>query len=513
MIYRFPSKPRRTFAAAAGFLLTVPLALVYWPSACTTRHGQHAAQSAQEVSEPAALVAPTTPTTSKWEGILPHPAFAMAQATDPNSASASIADIAERVTPSVVNISSERVVKQQAMPFPFFFGPQEGGGAERKQQGSGSGVIVAADGIVLTNNHVVEEATEIKVTTFDKREFDAEVVGTDAKSDLAVLRLKGPIEGLRPLAMGDSSRMRLGDVVLAIGNPFGVGQTVTMGIVSATGRADVGIVDYEDFIQTDAAINPGNSGGALVNMRGELIGINTAILSRSGGYQGVGFAIPTKMAQPVMESLITKGRVSRGFLGVGIQDLTVELAAAMAVPLGTRGVLISEVQPGGAAAKAGVAQGDIVLKVDGTPVESSGRFRNLIGAKGGNTVANLDILRAGKAMVVQVKLAELEDAPAALKKSEAKDPATLGLELAPLTEGLRKRLEMDDKEPGSVVVSGVGRGSPSEEAGIRPGDVLLEVNRQPVKDVATAQRLLKSGDKVVVLVRRGGGSRYVVLVR
>lgn len=512
MTYSVPFKPRSSFRAVLGFVLTVPVAMVYWPSACAPRGVQNTASSTPELSQPAALLAPSTPTTSKWEGLLPHPAFAMAQGTEPANGGASIADIAERVTPSVVNISSERMVKQQQMPFPFFFGPQEGGG-ERKQQGSGSGVIVAADGIVLTNNHVVEEATEIKVTTFDKREFDAEVVGLDAKSDLAVLRLKGPIEGLKPLAMGDSSRMRLGDVVLAIGNPFGVGQTVTMGIVSATGRADVGIVDYEDFIQTDAAINPGNSGGALVNMRGELIGINTAILSRSGGYQGIGFAIPTKMAQPVMESLISKGRVSRGFLGVGIQDLSVELAHAMSVPAGTRGVLISDVQPDGAASKAGVKQGDIVIKVDGTPVESAGRFRNLIGAKGGNAIATLDILRAGKALALQVKLGELEDAPTAQKKMDAKDPSTLGLELAPLTDSLRKRLEFDDKEPGAVVVTGVGRGSPSEEAGIRPGDVLLEINRQPVKDIASAQRLLKSGDKVVVLVRRGGASRFVVLTR
>src|SRR5690606_8716838 len=196
--------------------------------------------------------------TSPWHGVLPHPAFALAEPS--GEAQVSIADIAEKVTPSVVNISSARMVKQPQMPFPFFFGPPDGGGGERKQQGSGSGVIVAAEGIVLTNNHVVEEATEIKVTTSDSREFEAEVVGTDAKSDLAVLKLKGNVEGLRPLGFGDSSQMRLGDVVLAIGNPFGVGQTVTMGIVSAVGRADVGIVDYEDFIQTDAAINPGNSG-------------------------------------------------------------------------------------------------------------------------------------------------------------------------------------------------------------------------------------------------------------
>src|SRR5690606_10262065 len=208
----------------------------------------------------------------------------------------------------------------------------------------------------------------------------AEVVGTDAKSDLAVLRLKGDVEGLRPLGFGNSAQLRLGDVVLAVGNPFGVGQTVTMGIVSAVGRADVGIVDYEDFIQTDAAINPGNSGGALVNMRGELVGINTAILSRTGGYQGIGFAIPSEMAQPIMRSLMDTGRVSRGFLGVGIQDLTPELAQAMGIP-NTRGVVITDVRPDSAAAKAGLEQGDVVQSVDGTAVDSAGRLRNLIAGK------------------------------------------------------------------------------------------------------------------------------------
>lgn len=508
MIKRTRLKSRTSLAAVAGFIVTLPLALVYWPSACAPRPGQVAAlhsESNANHDAPQALVQ-----TSPWQGVLPHPAFALAQPGV--DAPVSIADIAEKVTPSVVNISSERVVKQQQTPFPFFFGPQDGGGGERKQQGTGSGVIVAEDGIVLTNNHVVEEATEIKVTTSDKREFDAEVVGTDAKSDLAVLRLKGKVEGLRPLALGDSARMRLGDIVLAIGNPFGVGQTVTMGIVSATGRADVGIVDYEDFIQTDAAINPGNSGGALINMRGELIGINTAILSRSGGYQGIGFAIPTKMAQPIMQSLIAQGRVSRGFLGVGIQDLTPELAAAMGAP-GARGVVLSEVRPDSAAAKGGLAQGDIVQKVDGAPVESAGRLRNLIAAKGGNAKAAIEVLRNGKTTIVEVTLAELEDAPTAKPGPGAKAAGTLGLELASLDDALRRRLELDPADPAKVVISGVERGSPADEAGLRPGDLLIEVNRQPVKDVASAQKALKAGDKVLVLVRRGGAAVYKVLPR
>lgn len=505
----FRLKSRKSALAVAGFVVTLPLALVYWPSACAPRPGQVTAQHSETqalTAEPQALVK-----TSPWQGLLPHPAFAMAQAS--GDAQVSIADIAERVTPSVVNISSERMVKQQPGPFPFFFGPPDGnGGGERKQQGSGSGVIVAAEGIVLTNNHVVEEATEIKVTTSDKREFEAEVVGTDAKSDLAVLRLKGNVSELRPLAVGDSSKMRLGDVVLAIGNPFGVGQTVTMGIVSATGRADVGIVDYEDFIQTDAAINPGNSGGALVNMRGELVGINTAILSRSGGYQGIGFAIPTKMAQPIMQSLISGGRVSRGFLGVGIQDLTPDLAAAMGAP-GVRGVVLSEVRPESAAAKGGLKQGDIVQKVDGTPVESSGRLRNLIAAKGGNSKAAIEVLRNGKSQVVEVTLGELEDEPAPKHGEEAKAASTLGLELTPLTDALRRRLELEPNESAKVVISNVERGSPADEAGLRPGDLLVAVGQTPIKDAATAQKLLKTGPKVLVLVRRNGASLYKVITR
>lgn len=506
-LFTFTRRTRLT--AVLGFVVSLPLALVYWPSACSPQSSQLTAdhsERAGQPEQPASLV-----TTSPWRGVLPHPAFALADASA--NGAVSIADIAERVTPSVVNISSERVVKSSQMqfPFPFFFGPPEGGG-ERKQQGSGSGVIVAAEGIVLTNNHVVEEATEIKVTTSDSREFEAEVVGTDAKSDLAVLKLKGNVEGLRPLGFGDSSQMRLGDVVLAIGNPFGVGQTVTMGIVSAVGRADVGIVDYEDFIQTDAAINPGNSGGALVNMRGELIGVNTAILSRTGGYQGIGFAIPSKMAQPIMRSLIETGRVSRGFLGVGIQDLTPELAQAMGIP-STQGVVITDVRPGSAADKAGLKQGDIVQGVDGTAVASSGRLRNLIAGKGGNSKARLDVLRGGKRLPIEVTLGELQDDAPAKEPGSGQHQGTLGMQLSPLTDALRQRLEMDSKEPGSVVVSGIERGSAADEAGLQPGDVVLEINRTAVKDVAQAKALLKSGDKVLLLIRRAGATRFVVLSR
>jgi serine protease Do len=291
--------------------------------------------------------------------------------------SLSFADVAERVVDGVVNISVGR--------------------------GGGSGVIVSSDGVVLTNNHVVEQADEIRVLLHDGREVEAKVIGTDPGTDLAVLRLEGKPGGLKPLAIGDSTKMRLGDAVLAIGNPFGVGQTVTMGIVSAMGRSRLGIVDYEDFIQTDAAINPGNSGGALVNLQGELIGINTAILSRTGGYQGVGLAIPTRLVRPVMASLLKNGKFVRGWMGVGIQQVDDSLAAGLKLPV-TRGVLVSEVEPGSPAARAGVRRGDVIVTLGGKPMESSPEFRNTIATLGPGAAAELELYRDGKKMPLRVPL-------------------------------------------------------------------------------------------------------------
>lgn len=488
-----------------ALVLTVPLALIYWPSACVSNAPQPPAATPTTAESPAQLQTPaTTP------HVLPHPAFAMAQSAA--TGAPTIADIAERVTPSVVNIASERVVQGPSLPH-FFFGPMAP--RERKQQGLGSGVVVSEDGVILTNNHVVEEATDITVTLADDREFEAEIVGTDAKSDLAVLRLKGKVEGLQPITFGDSSNLRLGDIVLAIGNPFGVGQTVTMGIVSAVGRANVGIVDYEDFIQTDAAINPGNSGGALVNMRGELVGINTAILSRSGGYQGIGFTIPTKMAQPIMQALLKEGRVVRGFLGVGIQDLNPELAAALKAGT-THGVLVTNVQQGTPADKAGLKRGDVITAVDGTATGSTGRLRNVIAAKGGGAKVTLDVTRSGKSLQVPVELGVQEDEqPPTQDKEKSTEPETLGMQLAPLDAALRRRLRLDEKVEGNVVVVGVTRGSPAAEAGLRPGEILLEINRQAVTSVKQAAQLLRqSKGKILLVLGSGrGGTRYVVLER
>lgn len=470
---------------------------VFWPAGCAS----------SGINQPNVGVSPGTieaPRSRETLPFLPHPAFALASSAE----RVSIADIAERVTASVVSVSSER---DREMPkggfgFPFFHGPHPEMGP-RKERGFGSGVIVSDQGIVLTNNHVIDHANEIQVTTGDGREFDAELVGADAKSDLAVLRLKGDFAGLTPVSFGDSARLRLGDIVLAIGNPFGVGQTVTMGIVSAKGRADVGIADYEDFIQTDAAINPGNSGGALVDMEGNLVGINTAILSRSGGYQGIGFAIPTNMARPIMDSLLEHGRVVRGYLGVGIQDLSPELRDGLGVG-NADGVLISSVEPGGAAAKAGVQRGDVVTEVDGVPVNTTGRLRNLIGSKSGKV--RLGLLRAGSKLSLEVTLGELPDAePSASKKAPGtSSELELGISLAELTPQLAQQLGIERK--GGVVIVNVVPGSAAAEAGVRPGDALLEVDKKGVQTAADAKKAIQaSKGTVLLLIERAGRTRYV----
>ncbi len=443
--------------------------------------------------------------------VLSHPALTQV------GGSVSIADVAERVLPSVVTVSTTVVQHQQAPMFPFFGG---GGPSERQASGIGSGVIVSADGYILTNNHVVAEAREIKVTVSDKREFDATVVGTDPKSDLAVIKIKGAPSGLRPAEFGDSSKLRLGDVVLAIGNPLGVGQTVTMGIVSAKGRADLGIAAYEDFIQTDAAINPGNSGGALIDTEGKLVGINTAILSRSGGYQGIGLAIPSSMAQPIMETLKQSGKVSRGFLGVGIQDVDRDLATALKLN-NPNGVLLTEVRSGGPAGKAGLSRGDVVVKVDGKPVTSTGQFRNLIASSGAKKKVALEVMRDGKPQTLGVELAEVPDeageAAAAPEVSGGAPHATSGgaldgVTLEELTPEHRRTLGLSQTAQGGVVITDLSPQSAAAKAGLRPGDVVVELNRVAVDSLAKfkAQYAKAAGD-VLLLVQRHGATVFMVV--
>ena len=437
--------------------------------------------------------------------VLPSPALAKVGGT------AVIADVVQRVLPSVVSISSTRLRRAPQGSDPFFhrfFGP--GGQGPFRQQGLGSGVVVSKDTIV-TNHHVVADADEIKITTSNKKELIAEIVGSDKKSDLAVLRVKAG--NLKPLSFGDSSRLRLGDVVLAIGNPFGVGQTVTMGIVSAKGRADVGIVDYEDFIQTDAAINPGNSGGALVDMEGRLIGINTAILSRSGGYQGIGFAIPSNMAKPILDSLRKQGRVVRGWLGVTIQDIDQELSEALNLP-DIKGVLIADVHRGGPAAKAGLDRGDVVLAIDGKVVDSTGRLRNVIAASGGKKKVRIQLLRKGKKRSFDVSLGEVPDdqRKAARPGSTNSARALSGVRLEALTPNARAKLRISKDVKQGVIVAGIDRGSAGAHSGLRPGDVIIQVNRKAVKDPADFRAKFGASKKsVLLLVHRSGATLFIVV--
>ncbi len=324
---------------------------------------------------------------------------------------ASIPDVAERVVDSVVNISAATAVRGgPAATDPFFTDPDSPGyGMKPRRQGSkGSGVIVTSGGRILTNAHVVSGADEIIVTLGDGTDFSAKVVGIDSKVDLAVLQLKGKVPPLKPLVLADSNTLRLGEVVLAIGDPFGVGKSVTMGIVSAKGRGNMGIEEYEDFIQTDAAINPGNSGGALVNLKGELVGINTAIASKTGGYAGIGFAIPTNMVKPIMDMLVADGKVSRGYLGVNIATVTAALVQEHKLGA-TRGALVANVQPDSPAAKAGLVEGDVITAINGTEVRTGDTFRNTVAMIRPGTTIELAVARGSGTQVVKAKLGELPE--------------------------------------------------------------------------------------------------------
>ena len=427
-------------------------------------------------------------------------------------------DVAERVVRGVVNISSTKKVRVRGPadnPFFRFFGRPGMPPPTDRSNSLGSGVLVSKDGLVLTNNHVVGDADEIRVTLSDGRELEAKLVGTDPKSDVAVIRLQGKTGKIEPLPLGDSQALRLGETVLAIGNPFGLGHTVTMGIVSAKGRANVGITDYEDFIQTDAAINPGNSGGALVNARGELVGINTAIVSRTGGYQGIGFAIPSDMAKSIMESLVTEGRVSRGWLGVGIQSLTPRLATQLAIPSDTQGVLVSGVVYGTPAAKAGIEAGDVILEIDGEKMSSPGQLRNTIAMKGGGAEVRIEVIRDGKTKQHTVKLGELEDKAevAAERGRKAAPKSSLGMLLGPLDAKARQALNLSARDRG-VVVRSVDPGSTAQRAGVRPGDLVVRLNRKRVESAADFnRRLAETKGDVFLQVRRGAGSRFLLLSR
>jgi Do/DeqQ family serine protease len=433
----------------------------------------------------------------------------------------SYADIVSRVSPAVVTVhSTERTSVSRQFPFsddPMFrefFGdrlPQE---PPRRVEGVASGVIVSPDGYILTNHHVVDGAIEIRVETTDRRTFTAKLIGSDQPSDLAVIKIEAA--SLPTLTLGDSDRVRVGDVVLAVGNPLGIGQTVTSGIISAKGRS-TGISDgsFEDFLQTDASINRGNSGGALVNTSAELIGINSQILSPSGGSIGIGFAIPSNMARAVMDQLIKTGKVKRGMIGVTIQNVTPDVAANLNLPA-ARGAIVSSVQAGGPGEKAGIRRGDVIVAVNDQAVTDSNSLRNVVAATAPGTAVTVTVLRDGREQKVNLTLAELP-ASAAEARGEGGGSGSpsgdqFGLSLEPLTPDMATRLGLSQSDQG-LVVSRVASGGAAADAGIRQGDVIQEVNRQPVKTLPEFDEALKrSGSRPsLLLVNRRGNTIYLTL--
>jgi serine protease Do len=430
-------------------------------------------------------------------------------------------DVAATAGPAVVNISTTTTITMEQSPFgemfndPLFrrfFGEGNGRPGQKKKQKSsalGSGVIVSENGYILTNNHVVQDADEIKIVLSDKREFKGKIVGSDPKTDLAVVKIDA--KDLPTIQIGSSSKLKTGDVVLAIGNPFGLNQTITMGIVSAVGRSNVGIADYEDFIQTDAAINPGNSGGALVNTSGQLVGINTAIFSTSGGYMGIGFAIPLDMAKTVMDSIIKTGKVTRGWLGVSIQNITPDLAKSLGIK-DTSGALVSGVMRNSPAEKAGIKRGDIITELDGKTIEDSRILRNMVADNAPGKTVTVTVLRKDKKELLKVTLGEFQDTKVAKKADFDFDNLLKDVVVQDLTPDLRERLNIPADITG-VVVAQVAQDNPALNA-LQQGDVIMELERKPVANVKEYSEIVSkigAKDGVLMLVYRDGATIFITL--
>jgi serine protease Do len=450
------------------------------------------------------------------------------------------ADVAEKAIPAVVSISSERNVGRadggspydeflDNGPFRHFFGQPEGQGEGpssrlRKETGLGSGVIVSPKGYILTNNHVVEGADAIKVKLHDETEYEASIVGTDKPTDMAVIRVNGHKGRLPTLPLGDSEKLRIGEWVLAVGNPYGLSHTVTTGIVSAIGRKNTGINNYENFIQTDAAINPGNSGGALLSLSGELIGINTAIFSRSGGYQGIGFAIPINMARKISQDLIRDGEVTRGWLGVSIQPIEEELALALKLKhkqdgKAVHGALVGGVVPGSPAEKSGIKRGDVIVKVDRDEIRDANDLLNRIALLRPDQWVNVWVIRDGMNLAFKTRIARRdENRMATLRSSVTEEPLEVpdraGLRVADLDKETRAKYRIGMALEHGALVVGVDPGSRAAEARLREGDVVLEVNRAKVKDAAefrSAMAGASKGNKILLLINRGGTTFFTTL--
>ncbi|HKQ38880.1 MAG TPA: Do family serine endopeptidase [Verrucomicrobiae bacterium] len=445
---------------------------------------------------------------------------------------ASFANVIRKVGPAVLTVSATKTVRDSGTRSPLddpmlrrFFEDEEGtsssrrGGRDRErlEQGVGSGVIISPDGYILSNNHVVEGADEIKVRfSTGGPEYQARLVGTDPPTDIAVLKIN-VTNSLTPITLTDSSTLQVGDVVLAVGNPFGVGQTVTMGIVSATGRGGFGIVDYEDFIQTDASINPGNSGGALVDALGRLVGIPTAIVSRSGGSMGIGFAVPVDLARYVMERIITEGRVIRGYLGVYVQEVTPELAKAFNVAEGT-GALVGGVVTNSPAMRAGVREGDVILEMNDKKVDDSRGLRLAIAQAAPNSTATFKVLREGQTRSYRINLGQLQidDEPTPVPERSRTPPARRndnipGIEISDLDNRTRTQLGIPQDVRGAMIMN-VERDSLAAENGLRPGDVIMEVNKQKIRTAREFTDLTrKATGSILLRIWSRMGNRYVVI--
>jgi serine protease Do len=429
----------------------------------------------------------------------------------------SFAAVARRVEGAVVNINTEQVVSTATPdPFSWFFGEEWPFGQQtprsRTQRSLGSGFIVDPSGYVLTNNHVVERASRIKVRLNDGRQLDGTIVGTDPQTDLAVLQIKA--DRLPALKLAEGDDIQVGDWVLAFGSPFGLEHTMTAGIISATGRV-IGAGPYDNFLQTDAAINPGNSGGPLVNLRGEAVGINTVIFSRSGGFEGVGFAIPVSLARGVYGQLTTTGKVTRGWLGVTLQEMTPELARAFGLKDG-QGVVVAEVEPGSPAARAGILSGDVLVNYNGEPIQNARDLSLAVAETKVGSSSRVTLYRNGRPMELQLHIGERPGDPEELARAGTpsnEEPGRLGMTLADLTPETASRMNLSGRAGGAVIAE-VRPGSPAESAGLRPGDVIREVNRKAVKsaaEVVSSVKGLGQGSSVLLRIERQGSTQYVAM--
>lgn len=427
------------------------------------------------------------------------------------------------ISPVVANISTSKTIASKGPEAPQFFNEPFGGFFDYfnvpkkwKEESLGSGVVVSSDGYIITNNHVVEKADEIRVTLYGQQHYKGKIIGTDPKTDIAVIKISA--NNLPAIKWGDSDKLQVGEFVLAFGNPYSLGHTVTMGIVSALGRADVGIAEYEDFIQTDAAINPGNSGGPLVNIKGELVGINTAIFSRTGGYQGIGFAVPSNMVKSVMTQLISEGKVTRGWLGVTIQNLNSELSREFGLTK-ISGALVTDVFKGSPAQKAGLRRGDVILEINGKEIRNVESLRNIVAQSRVGAEIKLKVLRTGKTLNISISVTEFpqdlvhavpgesEDAP------QTKEDMFAGLSVMNLTSDIAKQLGLSNNEKGVVIVS-VDNYSAAGEAGLKKGDVIQEANKKRIKNLSDFNKVLsdiREDDTVLLFINRGGNKFYITL--